>query len=67
MKNRTVSLDRDLVDVLQSKKGEGTTWNEYLSSLIGYSSFAEFKKFNSTKIVNENQLEIDLGDQSEKV
>lgn len=58
MKNRTITLDSDLVRVLQSEKG-GTTWNEYLSSMLGYVSFKEFKRLNSTNAVNENQLEID--------
>lgn len=62
MKNRTVSLDKDIVRVLQCQKGEGTTWNEYISSLLGYASFSEFKKLNSQNEINENQLEIDLGE-----
>lgn len=59
MKTRTITLDSDLVRVLQSEKGDGTTWNEYISSLLGYENFKEFKKENSSQIVNENQLEID--------
>ena len=60
MKNRTITLDNDLVRVLQSEKGDGTTQNEYMASLLGYSSFKEFKKENSLPVINENQLEINL-------
>lgn len=60
MKNRTITLDNDLVRVLQSEKGDGTTWNEYVASLLGYNNFKEFKKENSSSVINENQLEINL-------
>lgn len=59
MKNRTITIDKDLVNVLQSRKGDSTTWNEYIASLLGYKSFSEFKKFNSSNIVNDKQLEIE--------
>lgn len=62
MKNSTITLDKDIVRVLQSEKGDGTTWNEYMASLLGYSSFKEFKKENSLPVINENQLEIDLNE-----
>lgn len=62
MKNSTITIDKDIVRVLQSEKGDGTTWNEYMASLLGYSSFKEFKKENSLPVINENQLEIDLNE-----
>ena len=60
MKNRTITLDKDIVRVLQSEKGDGTTWNEYMASLLGYTDFKDFKKENTLQVFNENQLEIDL-------